>query len=143
MPTDRFLVDTSAWLLALRTDFVPAIKDRIDHLLRDDAIITTGMIKLEILSGARTEPEFRRLKQGLDALESIGTDGGAWEEACKVGFRLRRKGVTVPHTDILVAACAMTTKAILIHVDTHFDLIAKHTGLQVESYVREVGKTSR
>jgi predicted nucleic acid-binding protein len=143
MPTDRFLVDTSAWLLALRRDFVPAIKDRIDHLLRDDAIITTGMIKLEILSGAKTEPGFRRLKQGLDALESIETDSGVWEEACKLGFGLRRKGVTVPHTDILVAACAMTTKAILIHVDTHFDLIAKHTRLQVESYVREIGKTSR
>jgi predicted nucleic acid-binding protein len=143
MPTDRFLVDTSAWLLALRTDFVPAIKDRIDHLLRDDAIITTGMIKLEILSGVKTEPEFRRLKQGLDALESIETDSGAWEEACKLGFGLRRKGVTLPHTDILVAACAMTTKAILIHVDTHFDLIAKHTGLQMESYVREIEKASR
>jgi len=143
MPTDRFLVDTSAWLLALRRDFVPAIKDRIDHLLRDDAIVSTGIIKLETFSGARTEPEFRRLKQGLDALESIETDSSAWEEAYKLGFGLRRKGVTVPHTDILVAACAMTTKAILIHVDTHFDLIAKHTRLQVESYVREIGKTSR
>ena len=44
---------------------------------------------------------------------------------------------------VLVAACAMKTKAILIHVDTHFDLIGKHTRLQVESYVRKIGKTSR
>jgi predicted nucleic acid-binding protein len=143
MPTDCFLVDTSAWLLALRRDFIPAIKDRIDHLLKDDAIITTGIIRLEILSGAKTEPEFRRLKQGLDALESVETESGVWEEACKLGFSLRRKGVTVPHTDILVAACAMKTKATLIHVDAHFDLIAKHTCLQVESYVRKIGKTSQ
>ena len=49
MPNNLFLVDTSAWLFALRKDFMPEVKDRIDHLLKENAIITTGIIKLEIL----------------------------------------------------------------------------------------------
>jgi len=53
MPNDLFLVDTSAWLLALRKDFIPTVKDRIDHLLKEDTIITTGMVKLELLGAAK------------------------------------------------------------------------------------------
>lgn len=30
----HFLVDTSVWLFALRKDFIPKIKDRIDSLLK-------------------------------------------------------------------------------------------------------------
>ena len=55
MPGSLFLVDTSAWLLGLRKDFLPVVKDRIDHLLREDAIVTTGIVKLEIVEGTKTE----------------------------------------------------------------------------------------
>ena len=53
MPSDTFLVDTSVWLFALRRDPIPEIRNRIDSLLKEDAVITTGIIELEILAGAR------------------------------------------------------------------------------------------
>ena len=74
MPNNLFLVDTSAWLFALRKDFIPVVKDRIDHLLKENAIITTGIIKLEILGGTKTQKEFQRLKTRLDALDIVETD---------------------------------------------------------------------
>ncbi|MDY6990643.1 MAG: PIN domain nuclease [Thermodesulfobacteriota bacterium] len=140
MPPDRFLVDTSLWILALRKGFVSDVKDRIDHLLREDTIVTTGIIMVEILSGAKTEKEFRRLKKGLDALDRVETDRSVWEEASELGFTLRRKGVTVPHTDILIATCALRASAVVVHADAHFDLIAKHYPLKVESYVQTLQK---
>jgi predicted nucleic acid-binding protein len=135
MPTKLFLVDTSAWLLALRKDFIPELKDRIDYLLKEDAIITTGIIRLEILRGAKTEKNFQRLKNRLDALDSIETDDATWQNACELGFKLRRKGVTVPHTDILIAACALKAGSVIVHADTHFDLMAKHLRLKAETFV--------
>jgi hypothetical protein len=42
MPNDLFLIDTSAWILALRKDFLPEVKDRIEYLLKENAIITNG-----------------------------------------------------------------------------------------------------
>jgi len=137
-----FLVDTSVWLLALKKDFMPKVKDLIDHLLKEDAIITTGIIKLEILSGTKTKKEFQRLKNRLEALDSVETDNSLWQNACEVGFKLRRKGVTVPHTDILIAACAMKTGSIIVHADTHFDQLAKHLRLKVESFVPIIKKKS-
>lgn len=135
MSNKSFLVDTSAWILALRKNFIPAVKERIDHLLKENAIITTGMVKLEILGGTKTETEFRRLKRRLDALDSIKSDTSLWEKSYDLAFKLRRKGITVPYTDILIAACALKTGSTVVHADAHFDLMAGNIGLKVESLV--------
>jgi predicted nucleic acid-binding protein len=136
MPNELFLVDTSAWIFALRKEPVVQIRDRIDSLLKEDVVITTGIIKLEILAGAKTEKEFRRLKSRFDALESVETEDEIWRKACENGFKLRRKGLTVPSTDVLIATCALQAGAVLLHADAHFDLMGKPLGLQNESYVQ-------
>ena len=138
MPNDVFLIDTSAWLLALRKDFIPEVKELIDRLLRDGVVITTGIIKLEIIGGAGTQDEFQRLKSRFNALDDIRTDDSIWQKACELGFELRRKGITVPHTDILIAACALQSESVIVHADTHFDLMARHAGIKVESLVHIV-----
>src|SRR5208282_5519842 len=107
MPASRFLVDTSAWILALRKDFIPEIKDRLDQLLEADRVITAGIIKLEILGGRRTDKEIKLLKKRLDALPLIEINTVVWEAAFALAFSLRRNGITAPYTDILVAACAL------------------------------------
>jgi predicted nucleic acid-binding protein len=140
MPNEIFLVDTSVWLFALRKDPISDIKSRIDSLLGEDVVITTGIIKLEILAGAKTEKEYRRLKSRFDALDHVETDDDIWRNACDHGFRLRRKGLTIPSTDLLIAACALHAEAVLLHADVHFDLMAKPLSLQVESHVHTVRK---
>ena len=135
MSNDIFLVDTSAWILALRKNFSPEVKERIDHLLKENTVITTGMVKLEILGGTKTESEFRRLKRRLDALDSVDLDMSLWEESYDLAYKLRRKGITVPYTDILIAACALQTGSTVVHADAHFNLMAGHISLKVESFV--------
>jgi predicted nucleic acid-binding protein len=135
MKNDVFLVDTSTWLLALRKEFVPEVKELLDRLLRENSVITTGIIKLEIIGGARTEYEFQRLKSRFNALDAVKTDEPVWQKACELGFALRRKGVTIPHTDILIAACSLQSGSVIVHADAHFDLIAGHAGIKVESLV--------
>jgi len=135
MPSELFLVDTSAWILALRKDFLPVVKDRIEHLLKENAIVTIELVKLELLGGTKTEKEFQRLKLRLDALDTVEYDWPLWQEAVDLAFKLRRKGVTIPYTDILIAAGALKIQATVIHVDAHFDLLHKPAGLKVESFV--------
>ena len=132
------LIDTSAWLFALRKEYVPEIKNRVDHLLKENLVFTTGIIRLELLSGTRTKPEYQRLRSRLMALDNIVTDETIWDTAFDLAFNLRRKGLTVPNTDILIAACALYEDCILVHADNHFDLIAKHNNLQTESYVKVI-----
>jgi predicted nucleic acid-binding protein len=140
MLDDLFLVDTSAWILALRKDFLPDVKDRVEYLLKENAIITTGMIKLELLGGTKREEEFQRLKSRLDALDTVETNISLWENSYGLAFKLRREGITVPYTDILIASSALMTDAIVVHADSHFDLISSHVALQVESFVKATKK---
>ena len=129
------LVDTSAWIFALKKNFLLPLRGKIDLLLRDGLILTFGMIKLELLGGTKSEKEFARLKNRLDALYEIPTDQSLWDEASELAFMLHRKGITVPYTDILIASAALYSKATLLHADVHFNLIAKHTELRVESFL--------
>lgn len=135
-----FLVDTSAWIFALRKQPLPQLKNRIDHLLMLDIVKTFGMIRLEILGGAKTEEEFDRLKNRIGALEEISSDSELWESAGRLSFDLRRKGLTIPSTDILIAAAALKSESTLLHADAHFDVIASEIDLKVESYISQVKK---
>lgn len=135
MPPNLFLVDTSIWLYALRKEFNPEIKDRLELLLKENWVLIAGIIKLEILGGTKSEIEFKRLKKRLDSLQECKTDIPLWEKAYDLAFQLRRKGVTIPYTDILIAATAMQHEATLLHVDAHFDLVAQYSDLKVESYL--------
>jgi predicted nucleic acid-binding protein len=139
MPNDTFLVDTSAWLFALRKDANPEVKSRLDTLLRDDVVVITGIIKLELLGGIRTRKEFSRLKSRLDALHYVPMEEPLlWDLAYEMAFDLRRKGVTIPYTDILIASAAIKEDIILLHADIHFDQVARHSKLRVESFVNRV-----
>ncbi len=138
MPNRAYLIDTSAWIFALRKQFNPFIKERINQLLKDCIVLVNGMIKLELLGGVKTDKEFRRLKSRLNALEEIEIDTTVWEIAYQIAFELRQRGVTVPYTDILIAASAIKDKAVLVHADKHFDMITRYTDLEVESWIHKV-----
>lgn len=129
------LIDTSAWLLALKRNFHPLIKERIEKLLAENDVAINGMIELELLGGAKSEKEYNRLFIRLDSLYHIEADRPLWNIASKLAFDLKRKGVTVPYTDIFIAASALKDNAILVHADSHFDLIANQSSLKVESFV--------
>ncbi len=129
------LIDTSVWLFALRRNYHPLIKERVEKLLVNDRVAMNGMIQLELLGGAKSEKEYDRLFQRLDSLYHIEADRPLWNRASKLSFELNQKGITVPYADILIAASALKENALLVHADSHFDLIAEHSDLKVESFV--------
>ncbi|MCF8109533.1 MAG: PIN domain nuclease [Desulfohalobiaceae bacterium] len=132
---NRYLIDTSAWICALRKDGDPRVQTRVADLLKKERVATCAMIKLELLGGTRSEQEYSRLKARLNALEDHSNESSSWETAFAMAFKLRRSGLTIPSTDILIAAFALMSQAILVHVDRHFDLIASRMDLRVESFV--------
>ena len=129
------LIDTSAWLFALKKNFHPAIKERIEHQLVESDVAICGMIALELLGGTKSEKDYIRLKSRLDALYYIEADKVLWDLSSKLAFDLKRKGISIPYADIVIATCALKERAILVHADSHFDSISNHTDLRVESFV--------
>ncbi len=136
MRDDLFLLDTSIWLEVLPPERgSSSIRDRVDSLLSADRVASTGMVRLELLGGARSQREWDRLRDLLSALHLLPVTEDHWQEAAQMGFQLRRQGVTVPFTDLLIGAVTITSGAVLVHRDRHFDFIASYLPLKVESYV--------
>lgn len=119
------LIDTSAWILALRKGNSRPAKDEVNRLLADNRGATAGIILLELLSGTRTDDEYQELKDDLGALIQLEITSKTWEMASRLAYQLRRKGVTVPSTDVLIMAVAVENGCILLHGDRHFDLMGE------------------
>jgi len=136
MQSSLYLLDTSVWLDVLPPGGTNSdLRIRVDALLTADRVATTEMVRLELLGGARTEQEWDRLKDYLSALHQLPVEEETWQEAAQMGFQLRRQGVTVPFTDLIIGAVAVKSDAVLLHRDRHFDLMAQHVPLHVESYL--------
>jgi predicted nucleic acid-binding protein len=133
MTSNLVLVDTSAWILALKRGADATAKRKIDGLLSENRVAITPMIYLELLGGVKSQGEFQRLKSRLEALQQIPLAKREWEEAAKLAFELRRKGRTFPYTDILICAAALLHKLLLLHADRHFDIMAEEVPLKVEN----------
>lgn len=64
MRPELVLIDTSAWIFALRKSPLVLIRNRIEELLKADLVATTEMVKFELLGGTRTKLEFQIVEQG-------------------------------------------------------------------------------
>ena len=136
-----FLIDTSVWIYALRKDFNPEIKIRVDKILIEGEVATTGIIQLELLGGAKRKSEYERLKKRLDSLYYVESGKDLWDFSSKLCFEMKRQGITVPYTDLFIASIALKTNSILVHADKHLDMIAqfsKSPPLRVESFVGSI-----
>lgn len=125
------LIDTSAWVCFFARSGFIGIREAVSQLLDEDMAAIAGPIVVELIQGARTERERDFLKSRLEGLHWLPITDSHWHEAADLSFRLRRKGVTASAIDVLLAAVAISYKCKLLHKDSDFDLIAKHSALRL------------
>jgi hypothetical protein len=133
-PGTLHLIDTSVWVHALiRRTPITRVQRRVAGLVEAKLAATTPIVRLELLRGARDRAAYRRIQETLDPLGQLPLDERTIEDAAELGFSLRREGVTVPTTDLLIATAAIRAGAILVHLDGDYNHIAEHSSLRVES----------
>jgi predicted nucleic acid-binding protein len=57
----------------------------------------------------------------------------AWDGAWRLAFELRKRRVTVPSADLLIASIAIEHHCTLLHADEHFVLIARYSNLAIQT----------
>ena len=126
------LVDTSAWIEFLR-DTGSATCERVETLL-DAEIATCDAVRMEVLAGARDERHLQSLRGLLARAILIPTSPRDYDNAAALYRQCRRKGETVRKSiDCLIAAVAISAEVPILHNDVDFDVLARHTPLQVDS----------
>jgi predicted nucleic acid-binding protein len=127
------LADTSAWVEYLRATGSPAHVRLRELIAGQGELATTEVVVMELLAGAAAQEEAARLRRLLGRFELLPVEGLAdYEAAADLSRRCRAGGETVRKlTDCLIAAVAIRHGATLLHRDRDFEVIARHSRLQV------------
>ncbi len=116
--TESVLLDTSVWIDALlgKTSNIVAITQ---ELLKDDRALTCGPVIFEIKRGLRPS-ERKKILPLFDALIRLSFDETVWDAAGDLDASLRKKGITIPPMDVIIAQVCLHHEVSLFTLDEHF-----------------------
>ena len=124
------LIDTSAWVEFLR-DTGSATCNRVESLLASKIAICDA-VRMEVLAGARDERHLHNLRRLLARATVVPTAPMHYDEAAALYRLCRREGDTVGKLiDCLIGAIAIRADTPVLHNDTDFDVLARHTDLKI------------
>lgn len=120
------LVDTSVLVQYLRSG-----NSGIRAVLASAPCAICGVIRAEVLHGARTEQDAVSLRRALDALPQLPTPEVVWDELGSNLSVLRSLGLPMPFQDVLIATVALHHDAELWTLDGHFAAMQAALSLKV------------
>jgi predicted nucleic acid-binding protein len=121
------LIDTSSWIHLLRPKGDAAARARVERALQAGEACWCPMIRLELWNGAGGDREKKVLRDFERFLPELELHDDVWRMAYELARRARTAGVSVPATDLLIAACAKHHGADLEHSDSDFERLANLT----------------
>ena len=129
----KVIVDTSVWSLALRRDRQGPNEtvDEFRRLIRDHRVQMIGPIRQEILSGIRSESQFKKLKKQLESFPDLPAITEDYVNAATYFNRCCSKGIQGSNTDFLICAMANRNKFSIFTTDKDFELFSMHINLVV------------
>ena len=127
------LVDTSIWIDFFQHPVSPQAA-MLENLIKEhNRVVLCGIILQEVLQGIRDNKSYTATKERLTKLPYLDMSKEIHLAAASLYRSLRAKGITVPSADTSIAALAILNQIPLYTKDDHFNIIAKHTRLELYS----------
>ena len=116
------IADTSVWIPFFNR---PNSKEKatLDLLIDADEVALVGVILAELLQGCRSREERNEVAEGVPALPYLEVTQTTWLKAGDLSWALLRKGVTLPLSDLVIAALAIEHHCRVYSLDLHFKKI--------------------
>jgi predicted nucleic acid-binding protein len=115
------LPDTSVWIAYFRKSS-GAEGDRLEALIGAGEVTICGPVLAELLGGAG-ETQRASIVETVGDLTWAELDHAAWREVGAVAHRLRKRGQTLPLTDLAIAVAAALGGHALWSLDSDFERI--------------------
>jgi len=116
------IADTCVWIEFFRKPDA-ALTSHLKRLIREEKVVMTGMVLAEILQGIKSQEERGLVRDHLLKLPYLETTRNIWENAGDISASLRRRGITIPLSDLIIAAIALAHGCEVFTVDPHFDQV--------------------
>jgi len=101
-----------------------ATRNEVRAALRNGRTCFCDFVRLELWNGIGGEAERKWLLELEKSVETVPTEDSVWAEARRLAQEARRQGLTLPGTDLLIAACSRVHCLEILHRDGHFDSLA-------------------
>lgn len=116
------IADTSVWIPFFNRPG-SAEKQALDLLIDADEVALVGVVLAELLQGCRSRKDREEIEDGLLALPYLEMTRDTWIMAGEISSPLLRKSVTLPMSDLVVAAIALERQYRVYSLDAHFKKI--------------------
>lgn len=101
-----------------------ATRNAVYAALRTGRARFCDFVRLELWNGIGGDAERKWLLELEQSLETVPTDDQVWVEARRLARETRRRGLSIPASDLLIAACSRVHDLEILHRDKHFDSLA-------------------
>lgn len=119
------LVDSSVCIAHLQGHH-PGVSGALEKLLQENRAAVNPIIRIEVLTGSRDQIQYDELDVWLQSTVVLSVTAGVYQIAERLRYEMKKKGNLIPLPDVLIAATAIEYAIPLMHLDRHFDAIARH-----------------
>jgi tRNA(fMet)-specific endonuclease VapC len=131
----RYLLDTNTASYIIKGNF-PRVRERLVKVPMSQVLIS-AVTEAELLFGAARKPEAKRLKTAIDEfllrVDSLPWDSNAARHCAVLRAGLELGGIPMGNLDMMIAAHASATEAVLVTNDSSFRRL-KH--LKIEDWTK-------
>jgi hypothetical protein len=127
---NNFFIDSTVWVEFFKGKNTQ-INELIVPLIDEDKIFYNGIILSELLIGAKNNKEFNFLKSNFAGFNYLETDESIFEDTSRIGFKLKKEGISIPLTDLIITAHCIKYNLVIVTFDEHFKLINKKLNLKL------------
>lgn len=123
------LIDSSIWLDFINKKSAPKLNARIQSLIETRQAGWCPMVRLELQRSTKERESALSLLN--EVLSDFAITDLVWESAYEIARTSYRAGKTIPNTDILIYAAALSHGIKVYHNDKHFDWLDEITGQNI------------
>ena len=120
---NKILPDTCAWI-----DFFKgtssALAEKLEEALVPGDAAVCGVVLFELIQGIKSAKEESLVLNAFQAVPHLEMTAGLWIKAGRLSAALRKKGLTLPFSDIIIATLALEHNLAVLTNDRHFDSIS-------------------
>ncbi|MCX5811157.1 MAG: PIN domain-containing protein [Proteobacteria bacterium] len=118
---DKILADTSVWIEFFNTESDAG--NMLESLISTDSVAICGIVLFELMQGIKSETEKSTILDAISELPYIEMNSNLWQKSAALSASLRKKGITLPLSDIFIAAIALEHNLLIFTLDKHFESI--------------------
>ena len=129
------LADTNIFI-----DFWNQPTEELKNIFITEDIVICGVVRSELLHGAVSEKDFANITTMLEAFDEFNLEGEGWQTLGENLYNLRRRGVSVPFSDAIIATIALKHGIPIWTGDRHFKVIFLNSNIDQAQIIQFINK---